>query len=168
MDLVHNDIAHGLQHLPPGTAGQQDIERFGGGHQDMGRHPPHALALRLRGVAGAHQGADIHLRQSLRLHHVPDALQRSLQVLLYIVGQGFQGGDIQDIRLVGQPPGQRFAHQVVNRRQERSQGLAAAGRRRDQGMTALFYRRPGIFLHRCRSGEFTVKPGRGNRVENIG
>ena len=168
MNLVDDDVAHGLQHLPAGTAGEQDIEGFRGGDQDMGRYPPHALALRLGGIAGPHQGADIHFRQSLRLHNVPDALQRPLQVLLNVVGQGLQWGDIQDIRFIGQPAGQCFPHQVVNRRKERGQGLAAAGRRRDQGVIALFYCRPGIFLHRRRSGKFTVKPGRGNRVKNIG
>ena len=95
-------------------------------------------------------------------------MQRSLQVLLYIVRQRFQRRDIQNIRFIGQPAGQCFPHQVVNRREERGQGLAAAGRRRDQGVIALLYCRPGILLHRRRSGKFPVEPGRSNRVKNIG
>ena len=134
----------------------------------MGRHAPHALAFCLRGIAGSHQGADVHFRQSLLPYHVRDPLQRSLKVFLYVVGQGFQWGDIQDIGFIGQAAGQRRAHQVVNRRQERGQGLAAAGRRRNQGVLALFYYRPRILLHRRRRGKFTAKPGGGNRVKHIG
>ena len=85
-----------------------------------------------------------------------------------IVGQGFQRGDVQYIRLIRQPAGKRLMHQVVNCRKKRGQGLAAAGGRRYQGMPALFNRRPGILLHRRWVGECAIKPGSRNRMENIG
>ena len=64
MDLVDDHAAGGRQHLAAGVRAQKDVEGFRRGHQDMGRPAAHARPLARRGVAGAHPGPDLHIRQA--------------------------------------------------------------------------------------------------------
>ena len=47
------------EHLPGHWAGQDQIQRFGRGDQDVGRSADHLLALALRRVPGTHRDADL-------------------------------------------------------------------------------------------------------------
>src|SRR5256884_1617899 len=50
--------------LFPYTTLFRSIERLRGGDEDVRGPPHHLLALRARRVAGAHQRADLHIRQA--------------------------------------------------------------------------------------------------------
>ena len=100
-------------------AGKEDVERFGGGYQDVRRPADHRGAVALRGVAGADQHANLREERV----HPRQLAERHLQVFLHVIAQRSQRGHIQDLRLVlqigslmgegidrGEIAGERFAH----------------------------------------------------------
>jgi hypothetical protein len=86
MHLVDDDVLHAAQRFA-GLAGEQQVERFRGGDQDL-RRVLDQLAPRLcRRVTRAR--CHSHLRQNLpkALRGAPDAGQRRAQVALHVVRQ---------------------------------------------------------------------------------
>ena len=71
-------------------------------HHDVRRCAPHARALGLRRVAGAHHGADRHIGQAERRELVADALERRLEIAMDVVRQRLQRRDVDDARLIRQ------------------------------------------------------------------
>ena len=159
VDLVHDDRPHRGQDLPPAVAGQQEIERLRRGDQDVRRPLAHGRALRGRRVArsapyphfgqGRIQGADL--------------AQRSLEVLLHVVGERAQGRDVEDARLVGQRA--PFLQQRVDGGQEGGQRLAGSGGRGDQDVPALADEGPALTLGRRRLAETVGEPALDDGVE---
>ncbi len=96
MNLIHNDGMHPPEHLPRLGAGQQQVERFRGGDQNVGRLAHHSLALPRRGIAGANGDANFREGEVHIMRHPPDAGQRRPQVAAYIVVKGLQGRDIDN------------------------------------------------------------------------
>ncbi len=109
-----------------------------------------ACARSLRGVAGAHGGADLDRRQAFLGQRRGNALQRRLQVEVDVVGQRLQRRDVQHPGLVRQlaAVGQALAQQAVDGGEEGGERLARAGGRGDQGMAAIEDLRPGLRLRR--------------------
>ena len=66
VDLVDDHGPRGGEHPAPGLGAEQDVEGLRRGDDDVRRRAAHALALAGRRVAGAHPGADLHVRQALR------------------------------------------------------------------------------------------------------
>ena len=121
-----------------GAGGEHQVERLRGGDEDVGRVAPHPGALLLRGVAGADRDVDVGA----------DPPQRRDQVLLDVVGQRLERGDVDDpraalgLRLVRHPLGD----QPVDPPEEGGERLARAGRGADQDVLAAGDRRPGLRL----------------------
>ena len=143
VDLVHDHLLDAVEDLR-GLAGQHQVERLRRGDQDVRRVADHRLALPLRRVTGAQGDLDVGA----------DAAQRRAQVLLDVVRQRLQRGDVDEPRAVGG----RLGDEPVERPQERGQRLARAGRRRDQRVLAGGDRRPGHGLSRRGSREGTLEP----------
>ena len=158
VDLVDDHRARGGEHRAARLGTEQDVERFRRGDDDVRRAPAHAVALGCRRVAGAHQGADLDLGQALRAQRVGDAGQRRLEVALDVVRQRLERRDIDDVGLVLQSVGQALAHQGVDRREKRGQGLARAGRRGQQHMTLRLDRRPRLRLRGSGAGKAAREP----------
>jgi len=87
MNLVEDDRPRRPQQLASRGRGQQNVEGFGGSHQDMGRQTTHPLALGLGSIAGARPGAGCYRRQAQRRQLVRGARQRPLQIELDIGGR---------------------------------------------------------------------------------
>ena len=153
VDLVHDDCAHAPQHGAPALAGQQDVERLRGRDQDVRRPPPHRRARRRQRVSRAHQ--DAHLRQ--RRVARAQLLERRLQVLLHVVAERFEGGDIKDLGGFGQTVA--LPHQIVDGPQEGCERLAGAGRGGDQDVLPGADRRPPLRLRRAGGAEALREPG---------
>ena len=64
VDLVDDHGACGRQHLAAGLAGQQDVQGFGRGDDDVRWTPSHLLALALRCISGAHERANVDVGES--------------------------------------------------------------------------------------------------------
>ncbi len=169
VDLVDDGGSHRRQHASPRFRGEQHVQRFGRGHQDVRGAFAQRAALGLGGVAGAHGGADLGHRQAEPGEFVRDAGQRRLEIDADVVGQRLERRDIDHQGLVGQAAVvvERLAHQLVDRAEEGGEGLARAGRRGHQGRAAGLDERPGACLRLGRRGEAAREPAGHGRVEGI-
>ena len=138
MDLVDDHVLHAPEHLAR-AAGQHQVERFGRGDQDVRRVAGDLPAVLGRGVAGPRGDGDVRRVVAQPLRCQADPGQRCLQVALDVVGQGLERRDVQDADLGQLALGgwrARLSGKTVQAPQEGCQGLAAAGRRVDQGVPA--------------------------------
>ena len=68
------------------------------------------------------------------------------EVALDVVRQRLERRDVDDLRRVGEAAVEPLPHQVVDRRKERGERLARAGRRGDQRVAPGLDRGPGLGL----------------------
>ena len=95
VELVDDQRPGRFQHRPSIFGGQHEKQGLRGGDQDVRRMLDHPLPVLLRRVPGA----DSHL--DLLLPLLPrDAKERPPQVLPDIPGQGFEGGNIDQIQFL--------------------------------------------------------------------
>ena len=168
MQFVDDHALDRLEHRAARLRTEQDVERFRRGDQDVRRLATHALAFRGGRVAGAHGGADAHVRQALPEQFRTDAGQRLLEVLADVVRQRLERRDVEDVDFVRESLAQPLAHQFVDGGQESRQRLAGARRRRDQCVLALRRDRPGLRLDIGRLAEAGLQPGGNGGVEREG
>ena len=153
--LVDDDVFDAAQHLPRG-AGEQQIQGFGRGDQDVRRLARQLTALFLGRVTRPAGNSDYGRCQAQAGRGELDAGQGRPEVPLDVVGQCLEWRDVQDAHRRGRFPGRRrsrFARQAVQAPQERRQGLAAAGGSVDQCVMARRNGRPTLRLGRCRRRE---------------
>ena len=165
MNLVHDDHAGGAQKLAAALRGQEDVQRLGGGDQDVGRAADHEVPLARGRVARAHHGPDLRQWGAGLLRQCGNCGQRFLQVLLDVVAQGFEGGHIDDRGLVTQRTVVSRRHQVIDRPEKCGQRLAGPGRGRDQRVSTLGDVRPALDLRCGRLPEPPHKPTGNQRME---
>ena len=67
VNLVHDHGPDTAQHLARALRREDQIERFGSGHEDVRRSPHHLLAHGCRRVARAYQRPDFHVGQAQRV-----------------------------------------------------------------------------------------------------
>ena len=72
--------------------------------------------------------------------------ERLGEVLLDVVGEGFQRRDVHHLDLVAQRALEPLPHQVVDRREERRERFPRPGRGGDQDVPALMDQRPSAAL----------------------
>jgi hypothetical protein len=157
VDLVDDDPLRPGEDLAR-ARGQHQVERLGGGDEDVGRAAQHRLAIALGGVAGPDPDLDL----------TADPLQRRAQVALDVVGESLQGRDVDQPRaaLVG-----GLGDEPVEPPEERRERLARPGRGRDQRVAAGGDRGPRLGLGRGRLGEGAREPITdlgGERRERVG
>ena len=129
--LVDDHGAHAAQQRARRRRGEEEVERLGRGHEQVGRLLLHGGPLGRRRVAGAHGDAQpgVGVAEAGRL--LPDLRQRDVEVLVHVDGEGPQRRDVEHLgRAPG--PGARLGGPVggVDGDQEPRQGLARAGRAR--------------------------------------
>ena len=159
VDLVDDDGARGREHRATGFRAEQDVERLRRRHDDVRRPPSHAGTLRLRGVARAHQRADVDVGEAERRELRADARERRFEVLLDVVGERLQRRDVDDVRFVGQRGLDALAHQRIDRGEERGERLARAGGRCDEHVPPGLDQRPGARLGLGGFGKMLAEPG---------
>ena len=115
MDFIDDHGAAGREHVAAGLRTEQDVERFGRGHDDVRRAASHPGALGLRGVAGAHHRADFHIRQAQRREFFTNTIERRLEVSLDVIRQGLERRHVYHPRLVGQRTAQTLFYELVDR-----------------------------------------------------
>ena len=147
MNLVDDHRMRVPQHLAASLGGQQQIQRFGSGHQNVRRRPQHRGPLAGRGVARADRRGDARRGQTRTLGGGADAAPRLGQVFMDIGAQRLERRDVDDADLVGQGAAQSFLKQVVESRQKGGECLARAGGRRNQRVLPLADRGPSATLH---------------------
>ena len=136
MDLVDDDRPRPGEGVPAGLARQEDVERFGGGDEDVGRLPGHRLARGGRSVAGAHHRPDRDRGLAQVLRPLRDPAKGRLEVALDVVGEGLEGRHVDDPNRVVEESAPRLLGKLVDDREERGEGLAGAGGGGDEGVSA--------------------------------
>ena len=96
VDFVHDDGADGTEHFARFGAGEQQVERFRRGDEDVRRLAEHGLPVALWGITGAHRHADVRQIQTHRVSFDADARQRHAQVAVDVVVQRLQRGDVDE------------------------------------------------------------------------
>ena len=167
VNLVDDHPPGGAQHLPAALSGEEEVQRFRGGDDEVGWVAQHGRPRRLRGVARAHPHPQ---RRRLVSHVLGDLLnfpEWSGEVLGDVGCKGLERRDVDHLRatcnrfasLVGTPEG-------VDGNQEGRQGLARSGGGADQRVGAGANRGPGAGLGGGGSGgEAVVEPGPHRRME---
>ena len=167
VDLVHDDGSGAGEHGPPALAGEEDVERFRGGHQDVRRLPAHRLARRARGVAGAHHGADAGAGLPGLGQGAVDARERHFQVLVHVVAERLERRDVDHPGRVGQRRPAAVPDQGVDGGEEPGQGLARPGGGGDEGMASGGHRVPGLRLAGGGGAEGRLEPGGDGGMEAV-
>ena len=85
MDLVDDHGPRGLEHRAAGFGPEQHVKGLRRRDHDVRRSAPHAVALARGGIAGAHRGPDLDVRQPPVAQRLADAGERRLEVALNIV-----------------------------------------------------------------------------------
>ena len=146
VDLVDDHPLGAGEHLP-GLRGEDEVQRLGRRDEHVGRLASHGRALALGRVAGADGDVDVGA----------DALQRSAEVALDVVGERLERRDVDEPRPL-LPCRQRVAREPVEPPQEGGQRLARAGGRRDEDVLAGGDGRPRLFLRGRRRLERALEP----------
>ncbi len=141
VNLVDDEEAHRLEHLA-GLRGEHEEKRFRGRDEDLGRPLEDLRPLFLRRVARSNGHVQIEA----------DAGERSAQVPLDVVVQGLQWADVEHVEALARPC-------LIERPQERGQGLAGPGRGLDERVASRRDDGPAMLLRRRRAVECLPKPG---------
>ena len=158
VDLVHDHGAGAGEHGASALAGEEDVERFRRGHQDVGRLPAHGLARCARGVAGAHHGPDAGAGFPGLGEGAVDAGERHLQVLVHVVAERLERRDVDHPGRVGERRPAAVPDQGVDGGEESGQRLAGAGGGGDQCVPARRHRFPCLRLAGGRCAEGRLEP----------
>ena len=159
MDLVDDDRPRPRERVPPRLARQQDVERLGGGDEDVGRLPGHRLTGGGRGVARAHHRPNCDRRLAQALRPLRDPAKGRLEVALDVVGEGLEGRHVDDPDRVVEASAPRLLGKLVDDREERGEGLAGAGGGGDEGVSAGPHLGPRLRLAGGGGGELGLEPG---------
>ena len=170
MNLIHDHRTGAREHAPAGLGTEQDVQRLRRGDHDVGRALGAGRALVPGRVAGAHESADVDVRQTQRAQLRADAGERRLEVAVDVVGERLERRDIHHPRLVRQEPRgcDTGAHQFIDHREECGECLARTRRGCDQHVTLRCDRRPGRALRGRGRSECAREPLGDGRVERSG
>ena len=145
---------------PAALRGDEQVQRLGCRDQEVRRPLDHRRAHRLRGVAGAHLGAERRQRHPHLRRDLGDLAQRRLEVLLHVDRERLQRRDVDDLgRTLDHLAALGRAVQRVDADEEPGERLARTGRGRDQGVV----RRPRSAAS-PRSARESDPPGSGART----
>jgi hypothetical protein len=111
-------------------ADQHDLERLGGGHEQLGGLLQEARAIARADVAVPHGAVEA------------DHLGVAAEAVRLVVQQRLDRGQVQRADAVG-----RAGEQLRQHREHRRFGLAARGGREDDRVVPVQQRGPGLFLH---------------------
>ena len=165
VDFVDDDGFDGAQHFAR-VGGEQEVERFGRGDQDIGRVAREAGAFGGGGVAGADGDGGLVEGDAGGARGLRDADQRATQVAFDVDGQRFDGRDVEDAAaLVARRDGRE--HEAIDAPQEGGEGFAGAGRRKDEGGFAARDGGPAEQLRSRGGRKDGFEPGAHGRVEEV-
>ena len=165
VDLVDDDPAHRGEDLP-GRRGEQQVEALRGGDQDVGGVAQHGPPLLGRRVAGAHGRGDLEQGGAAFGGGPGDAAQRRPQVALDVVGQGLEGGDVEQAAAAARR-GRGRGEEAVEAPEEGGQGLARPGGGVDQHVAPGGDGRPALLLGGGGRGEGGAEPLRHRGGEQV-
>ena len=165
VNFIDDHGAGGPQHGSGFLGGQQDVERFGRGDEDVRAMLTHLLAFVGGGIAGADGSAYGIELDALARGELGDFGQRYFEVLVDVVAQSFEGRDVDDLGLVGKLAGAGGTNQAVQADEESGECFSGTGGRRNQDVAAGSDLRPSENLRFGGGGETGSEPLGDERVE---
>jgi len=135
MDLVDDDRLDPAQRVASSRR-EHEVERLGGGDEQVGRPAHQATTFVGWGVTGAHAHRRRVKPETQPLSGQPDAHQRGPEILLDVDGQGPQRRKVEQAGASGRVVRRRLADQPIEAPQEGGERLARPGRSQDQGVGA--------------------------------
>ncbi len=132
MNFIDDDGVDAAEMLAAFERGEQDVERFGSGDENVWRALEHGAALGGWGVSGADGGADGRAEVAAFEGELLDFAEGSFEVFLDVVGERLEGRDVDDGGSGGEAVFEGFAEEAVNADEERGEGFAGAGGRGDE------------------------------------
>src|ERR1700735_3261251 len=97
VDLVDDNSADAPKMLPALTGGKQNVERFRGGNENMGRVAKHRCALFRQSVASADAGADLGAEIAALECKLLYLCKWTVKILLNIVRERLERADVDDL-----------------------------------------------------------------------
>src|ERR1051325_5901107 len=158
VNFVNDQGAHVAQNGAAALSCEQNVERLRRGHQDVRWALQHLLALVAERVTGAHGGANLRHQRSFFASQRGNLTQGAFQILLDIIAQSLQRGDVEYLGAVDKVAAQGFAHQTIDTDQESSQRLAGTRGGGDERSAPCEDMRPALLLLLCRRSEFSGEP----------
>ena len=144
--------------------GQQQVQRFRCGDEDVGRLTLKSSAVGGRRVAGANRDGGRHVRIAAPVGYSRDPGEGHAKVALDVDGERFEGRHVKDAAPASVRR-RRREHQAVEAPKKRRQRFTAARRREDEGRLAARDRRPAEHLRTSRRLERGGKPPAHRRVK---
>lgn len=165
MDLVDDEGARRAQHPAGALRGQQDVQGFGSGDEDVGRLAAHLLPLPGGGVTGADSDVDGRERDPLLFGEVRDFLEREFEVPVDVVAESLQRGDVDRVGFGGESVITGGTHESIEAEQEGRERLAGTGGSADEGIPAGRDFGPAADLGFGRLAEPSGEPLADERIE---
>ena len=164
VDFVDDDGADVAEVLAGFSGGEEDVERFRRGDEDVGRVAEHGGAVFGEGVSGADAGANFGGEVAAFEGELLDFAEGLVEVFLDVVGEGFEGGDIDDLRAGGEGADDGVAEELVDADEEGGEGFSGAGGGGDEGWLASEDAGPAVLLGFGGRAEFVEEPLGGDGV----
>ena len=142
-------------------AGEQQVQRLGSRHEDVGRCPADLSPLLRRGIAGAAGHPDVRERDAEPARLVRNPCQRRPQVPLHVVRERLQRADVEDPATGGSVDRRGGTEQAVEGPQEGGERLPGPGRGADDRVLTLGDRGPALSLGGRGFGEGALEPPAG-------
>ncbi len=136
VDFIDDDGLDVAEGFAAAGGGEEDVQGFRGGDKDVGRKFEHAGAVARGSVSGADHGADGRHEVATGGGKELDFGERLVEVLLDIVAEGLEGGDVEDVSALGEASGEGEADERVEAGEEGGEGFAASGGSGDECVTA--------------------------------
>ena len=164
VDLVDDDRVDRREQLALRRREQQ-IERLRRRDEDVRRRAEHLRALRRGRVAGAYRDLEAAERRTEPRGGLGDAGERRAEVALDVDGERLQRRDVEDAECACDRLRLGRLREAVDRREERRERLARAGRREQERRVALRDVRPREDLRARRLAERRTEPLADRRME---
>ena len=124
VDFVDDHCGHVTQNRAALVGSEQDVERFGSCYQNVRRALQHGAALGHQRIAGAHSGPDFRHEQALLACVGEDLAEGAFKVLLDVVAERLERGNVENFRAVLQIAAGCLANEPVDANEERRQGFS--------------------------------------------
>jgi hypothetical protein len=98
--------------------------------------PEHRGTILLEGVAGADAGEDLGGKIAACEGEGLNLGQGAVEVLLHVVRERFEGGDVDNFGAGAEGSGDGLAEELIDADEKRGEGLAGASGSRDEGSVA--------------------------------
>ena len=127
VDLIDDNGADVAKDFAAAGSGEQDVERFGGGDENVRRRFQHAGTVARGRVPGAHHGADAGHEVATLGGELLDFEERLVKVLLHVVAESLERRDVEDLGALAKASVERPADEGVDAGEEGGESFAASG-----------------------------------------